>query len=137
MTFNISSAAALAVALTLAVSATASAQDTVPALQRPGTSLPVDRIVAVVGNQPVLWSDVLVAVNQKRAQGMVFPSDSAGQMAIARETLDELVDAEILVQKAAQLKIEVSDDETAATVDDQIRRIREQFPSDIEYRREL
>lgn len=137
MTSNISSAAALAVALTLAVPAAASSQDTMPALQRPGTSLPVDRIVAVVGNQPVLWSDVLVAVNQKRAQGLVFPRDSAAQMAVARETLDELIDAEILVQKAAQLKIEVSEDETAATVDDQVRRIREQFPSDADYRREL
>jgi peptidyl-prolyl cis-trans isomerase SurA len=137
MTCNIPSAAALAVALTIAIPASVSAQDTVPALQRPGTSLPVDRIVAVVGNQPVLWSDVLVAVNQKRAQGLTFPSDSAGQMAIARETLNELIDAEILVQKAAQLKIEVSDDETAATVDDQIRRIREQFQSEADYRREL
>lgn len=131
------SAAALAVALTLAAPAAVSAQDTVPALQRPGTSLPVDRIVAVVGNQAVLWSDVLVAVNQKRAQGQAFPSDSAGQMVIARETLNELIDAEILVQKAAQLKIEVTDDETAATVDDQIRRIREQFPTEADYRREL
>ncbi len=128
---------ALVVAASLAFPATSAAQDVAAVAQRPGTSLPVDRIVAVVGNQPVLWSDVLVAVNQKRAQGMVFPGDSAGQMAIARETLDELIDAEILVQKAAQLKIEVSDDETAATVDDQIRRIREQFPSDVEYRREL
>lgn len=136
MTFNISRAAALALALTVSAPA-ASAQDTLPALQRPGTTLPVDRIVAVVGNQPVLWSDVLVAVNQKRAQGLAFPTDSAAQMAIARETLDELVDAEILVQKAAQLKIEVTDEETAATVDDQIRRIREQFPSDVEFRREL
>lgn len=130
-------AALLAAGLTVAVPAGASAQDTLQALQRPGTSLPVDRIVAVVGNQPVLWSDVLVAVNQKRAQGMAFPSDSAAQMAIARETLNELIDVEILVQKAAQLKIEVTDDETAPTVDDQIRRIREQFPSDADYRREL
>ncbi len=91
----------------------------------------------MVGNQPVLWSDVLVAVNQKRAQGLVFPRDSAGQMAIARETLNELIDAEILVQKAAQLKIEVTDEETAPLVDDQIRRIREQFPSDADFRREL
>lgn len=137
MTHTIPFARALAVALTLAAPAAVSAQEAAPALQPRGAALPVDRIVAVVGNHAVLWSDVLVAVNQKRAQGLAFPTDSAAQMAIARETLDELIDAEILVQKAAQLKIEVTDDETAATVDAQVRRIREQFPSDADYRREL
>ncbi len=138
MTNRIPRAAALiALAIGLTAPSVSAAQDTVPALQRPGTSLPVDRIVAIVGSEPILWSDVLVAVNQKRAQGLTFPSDSGGQMAIARETLDELVDAEILVQKAVQLKIEVTPEDAAATVDDQVRRIREQFPSDVDYRREL
>ncbi|MEO6331801.1 MAG: peptidylprolyl isomerase [Gemmatimonadaceae bacterium] len=138
MTNRIPRAAALiALAIGLTAPSVSTAQDTVPALQRPGTSLPVDRIVAIVGSEPILWSDVLVAVNQKRAQGLRFPSDSGGQMAIARETLDELVDAEILVQKAVQLKIEVTPEDAAATVDDQVRRIREQFPSDVDYRREL
>lgn len=113
------------------------AQGVAPTPQQPGTTVAVDRIVAVVGGEPILWSDVLVAVNQKRAQGLTFPPDSLGQMAIARETLSELVDAEILVQKAAQLKIEVTEADVASGVDDQIRRIREQFPSDVEYRREL
>lgn len=139
-------AASAAVALSLFTSA-ASAQAPTPApapaaapaaaVQQPGTSLPVDRIVAVVGSEPILWSDVLVAVNQKRAQGLAFPTDSAGQMAIAKEALEELIDAEILVQRAAHLKIEVTEEEAAPQVDDQIRRIREQFPSDVDYRREL
>lgn len=129
---------ALALAGSIAIATgTAGAQDVAPALQQPGTTLPVDRIVAVVGTEPILWSDVLVAVNQKRAQGLAFPTDSAGQMAIARETLSELVDAEILVQKAGQLKIEVTEADVSQSVDDQIRRIKEQFPTDVEFRREL
>ncbi|MBA3580224.1 MAG: peptidylprolyl isomerase [Gemmatimonadaceae bacterium] len=130
-------AAAVAVAMSAVAPRAGNAQDPTPAPQLPGSSLPVDRIVAIVGTEPILWSDVLVAVNQKRAQGLAFPSDSAGQMAIARETLSELVDAEILVQKAAQLKIDVTPEEVASSVDDQIRRIRDQFPSDVDYRREL
>ncbi|HUR92005.1 MAG TPA: peptidylprolyl isomerase [Gemmatimonadaceae bacterium] len=117
--------------------ATSAGQAPAAVAQQPGTSLPVDRIVAIVGSAPILWSDVLVAVNQKRAQGLAFPADSAGQMAIARETLDELIDAEILVQKAVQLKVEVTEADATPQVEDQIRRIREQFPSDVEYRREL
>src|SRR6185436_14782772 len=41
-------------------------------------SLPIDRVVAIVGDQPLLWSDVLTAVNQRRAQGLQLPPDSAG-----------------------------------------------------------
>ncbi len=133
-------AAVVIAMVTVAAPRAGGAQDpapATPATQRPGTSLQIDRIVAIVGSEPILWSDVLVAVNQKRAQGLAFPSDSAGQMAIAREALSELVDAEILVQKAAQLKIEVTPEEVSSSVDDQIRRIRDQFPGDAEFRREL
>ncbi len=129
--------AVLALAVSPVAPRMAAAQDSAILVQQPGALLPVDRIVAVVGSEPILWSDLLVAVNQKRAQGMPFPADSAGQLALARETLDELVDAEILVQKAAQLKIEVTDQDATQTVEDQIRRIREQFPSDADYRRQL
>ncbi len=129
--------ALVALAISAAVPGVSFAQGAAPAPQQPGSSLPVDRIVAIVGSEPILWSDVLVAVNQKRAQGLTFPSDSAGQIAIARETLSELVDAEILVQKAAQLKIDVTPEEVSSSVDDQIRRIRDQFSTDVEYRREL
>ena len=33
-------------------------------------NIPIDRVVAVVGTQPVLWSDVLTFINQQRAAGM-------------------------------------------------------------------
>ncbi|MEP6551368.1 MAG: hypothetical protein ABJB95_09300, partial [Gemmatimonadales bacterium] len=59
-------------------------------------SVPIDRVVAIVGDQPVLWSDVLTAINQRRAQGMQLPTDSAAQAALGRSVLGELVDEEIL-----------------------------------------
>ena len=55
-------------------------------------SLPIDRVIAIVGDQPVLWTDVLTAINQRRAQGLQLPTDSAGQQALARQVLSELVD---------------------------------------------
>ena len=107
-----------------------------PAIAR-GVELPIDRIVAIVGAHPVLFSEVLEAVNQRRAQGMELPSDSAAQMEIARKVLQELVDEEVLVQKAALEKIEVTDADLARTVDGQIKRIRDQFRTEVEYREEL
>jgi peptidyl-prolyl cis-trans isomerase SurA len=93
--------------------------------------------VAVVGDQVILWSDVMSSINQQRAAGLELPPDSAGQAALARDALNALVDEEILVQKAHLLKIEVTPDEVNRSVDDQVRRVRQQFQTDEEYRAEL
>src|SRR5947207_1928444 len=100
-------------------------------------SLPIDRVVAIVGDQPLLWSDVLTAINQRRAQGMQLPADSAAQQALARQVLGDLVDEEILVQKAKELKLEVTDADITSAADRQIKQVRSQFPSDQDYRNEL
>ncbi len=100
-------------------------------------SLPIDRVVAVVGDQPVLWSEVLTAINQRRAQGLQLPTDSVAQAALARTVLNDLVDEEILVQKAKEMKLEVTDADITSAADRQIKSIRGQFKSDEEYRTEL
>lgn len=118
------------------------AQTPLPALSPPGTAsataiIPVDRVVAIVGDQVILYSDVLNSVNQQRAAGLPLPPDSAGQAELAREALSQLVDEEILVQKARDLKIEITPDEVNRSVDDQLKRIRAQFQTDEEYKNEL
>lgn len=101
------------------------------------SSLPLDRIVAVVGNAPILWSDVIGYINERRAAGMQIPEDSAAQMVLARKVVDDLIDDELLVQRAKVDKIEISDADVAATVDRQIKRLREQITDDAQYREEL
>lgn len=103
----------------------------------PAGTVPLERVVAVVADHPILWSSVIEKINVRRAQGMQVPPDSAGQMAIAREVVNELVDAELLVQKASDLKIDVTDEEVAPGIDQQIKRVRAQFPTEAEYRAEL
>ncbi len=100
-------------------------------------SIPVDKVVAVVGDQVILWSDVMSSINQQRAAGMQLPEDSAGQAQLARDALSGLVDEEILVQKAHLLKIEVTPDEVNRSVDDQVKRVRSQFGTEEEYQAEL
>jgi len=118
------------------------------AAQTPGTpattaarqippALPIDKVVAIVGDQPLLWSDVLTNINQRRAQGMQLPPDSAGQAALAHQVLNELIDEEILVQKAKEMKLEVVESEITAAADRQIKQVRAQFPTDEDYRNEL
>jgi peptidyl-prolyl cis-trans isomerase SurA len=108
-----------------------------PATAAPPPLLPIDRVVAIVGDQPVLWTDVLTAINQRRAQGLQVPPDSAGQATLARGVLNELLDEEILVQKSKEMKLEVIDADITAAVDRQIKSVRGQFNSDEEYRAEL
>jgi peptidyl-prolyl cis-trans isomerase SurA len=100
-------------------------------------TLPIDRVVAIVGDQPLLWSDVLTSINQRRAQGMQLPPDSAGQAALARQVLGELIDEEILVQKAKEMKLEVVESDITSAADRQIKQVRAQFPTDEDYRNEL
>jgi peptidyl-prolyl cis-trans isomerase SurA len=108
-----------------------------PATAAVSPAVPIDRVVAIVGDQPVLWTDILTAINQRRAQGMRPPTDSAGQAALARGVLNELLDEEILVQKSKEMKLEVTDADIIAAADRQIKSVRAQFQSDEEYRTEL
>ena len=113
------------------------AQTPAAAAQAVPPALPIDRVVAIVGDQTVLWSDVLTTINQRRAQGLQLPTDTAGQNTLARTVLGELVDEEILVQKAKELKLEVTDADITASADRQIKQVRSQFTSDEDYRNEL
>ena len=101
------------------------------------SALPIDKVVAIVGDQPLLWSDVLTTINQRRAQGLQLPPDSAGQAALARQVLGELIDEEILVQKAKEMKLEVVESDVTSAADRQIKQVRSQFATDEEYRNEL
>lgn len=107
------------------------------AQEAPAQGLVVDRVVAVVGNKPILYSSVVEAVNVRRAQGLQLPPDSASQAALLRSIVNDLIDEEVLVQKARAENVEVADADLAATVEAQIKRVRGQFQSEEEFRAEL
>ncbi len=111
------------------------AQVAVPAAKR--ADIPVDRVVAVVGSQPILWSDVMSTINQQRASGLTLPTDSLGQQKLAQQTISDLVDEEILLHKAKDLKVEVADAELTPNVDRQVQTVRSQFQGEEEFRAEL
>ncbi|MFN8580637.1 MAG: peptidylprolyl isomerase [Gemmatimonadaceae bacterium] len=108
------------------------------AQQAEARNVPMDRVVAVVGTTPILWSEVLEVINQRRAGGMQVPDDSLAQVELARQVLGEIVDEEILVQKArTDTSIVVADADLTATVDQQMKRLREQLKSDAEFTQAL
>ena len=115
------------------------AQDSTARVAAPETNGPVavDRVVAVVGNHPILYSHVIEAVNVRRAQGLVLPTDSVAQEKVMKTVLNDLIDEEVLVQKAKEEKVVVADNDVATTVEAQIKRVRGQFQTEAEYRAEL
>jgi peptidyl-prolyl cis-trans isomerase SurA len=128
-------AAILALALGAAA---AGAQTTPPAAARADTTRSeLDRVIAVVGTHPILESEVEEIINQRRAQGMAVPTDSAGRVKLYKQVIDELIDAEVLVMKARDEKIEVADADVAQTVDQQVKRLRSQFRTETEYQSAL
>jgi len=130
-------AAVVAAALPLAASAQ---QVPVPANSQTTaavTVIPLDRVVAVVGDVPITQSDVQERVIAKRQEGAQLPTDSAGFHAFVLGVVNELVEEELLLQKAKDLKVEVPDADVNNTVDKQLKDIRSRFASDAEYRNEL
>ena len=98
----------------------------------------VDRVVAVVGRVAIPYSRVEEALNVRRQRGDTIPSDPEGLARFRRELVDDLVNEELLVQEAqADTAIRITDEQVQGAVDEFIRRVRGQFPSDVDFERQL
>jgi len=98
--------------------------------------LPVDGVAAIVGDQVILVSEVLAEVNRRRAAGAKVTSQ-AEQIALEQGVIDQLVEAELLVQKAKAEKVEVNEADAERTLEDNEKRIRSQFKTEAEFRAAL
>jgi peptidyl-prolyl cis-trans isomerase SurA len=111
-------------------------QDSVPIAK--DTTFVVDRVVAVVGNRPVLASQVDEELFSRQSQGAKLPTDSLGVTAVRRDVVSSIIDEELLVQQAQRdTAIRVTDEEIASGVEAQIRKVRSNFSSELEYASEL
>ncbi|HKO16818.1 MAG TPA: peptidylprolyl isomerase [Gemmatimonadaceae bacterium] len=129
------SALAAGVGAALALSMPALAQQ--PA-QPFTTPVSLDRIVAVVGDQPITMYDLQERLLQRQQQlQQPLPTDSAQLHELQQQTLNEMIDEELLLQQAKELKIEVPDADINSTVDRQVKDIRARFTSEAEFRAEL
>jgi len=104
----------------------------------PSKPISLDAIVAVVGDQPITRFDLREALLAKIQRGEVKePADSAADAALQRDVLDDLIQDELLIQKAKDLKIEVTDAEVTPDVDRQVKDTRARFPNESEFRNAL
>ncbi|HKP30834.1 MAG TPA: peptidylprolyl isomerase [Gemmatimonadales bacterium] len=98
-----------------------------------------DRIIAVVGNKPILLSEVDEQVNaQMQRQNQPVPSDTALLNPLRRQMIQELIDLELLYQIAlTDTTVRVTDEQVNAAVDEQVRNVRRKYQSDQQYRADL
>ena len=118
---------------------------TAPVAPKPATStglapigIPIDRVVAIVGQKPILWSEIMDAIFYLKGAGAQIPEDSAGLMAYARDSvLSDMINQEVLIAVAKQYKSEVDDKEIAPDVDKRLKELHGRFKSDAEFRAQL
>ena len=116
-------------------SVTSSAEPTSPPRD---TTFVVDRVVAVVGNRPVLASQVDEEVFSRQSQGAKLPTDPAGLAGVRQQIVSSIIDEELLIQQAQRdTSIKVTDEEIASGVEEQVRKVRSNFTSEVDYQAEL
>jgi peptidyl-prolyl cis-trans isomerase SurA len=102
------------------------------------TTFVVDRVVAVVGNRPVLASQVDEEVFSRQSQGTKLPTTPEGLNGVRQQIVSTIIDEELLVQQAQRdTSIKVTDEEIASGVEEQVRKVRSNFTSEVDYRAEL
>jgi peptidyl-prolyl cis-trans isomerase SurA len=112
------------------------APDAAPASR--DTTFVVDRVVAVVGNRPILASQVEEEIFSRQSQGLQLPQTPEGALALRNQVIEGIIESELLIQEAERdTAVKVTDQEVAEGVEQQIRKIRGNFGSEAEYASEL
>ena len=102
------------------------------------SAIVIDKVLAVVGNRPVLVSQVDEEIFSRQSQGQGLPSDPDSLAALRKQVVQTIIDEELLVQQAQRdTSIQVTDQEIADGVDQQVRKVRTNFTSEVDYRNEL
>jgi peptidyl-prolyl cis-trans isomerase SurA len=104
---------------------------------QPTSTVPLEGIVAVVGDQLITRYDLEEQVLAKIQRGEVSPKTHADTMQVRRDVLQDMIEEELLIQKAKDLKIEVTDADITPAVDQQVKQVRAGFTNETDFRNAL
>lgn len=97
----------------------------------------IDRIVAVVGSEVILQSELQEHLYITSQQLGISPDDSTELMELRGQLLDGLVTEKVILQRAREKDVTVSSAEVDAAIDRDIQNIRSRFPSEEEFQAAL
>ena len=101
-----------------------------PQESRADTVEVVDRIVAVVGDTAILYTEILESLLQLKAEGADIPDPGTPAFdSVARLSTQQLVDQLILLQKAKQTDLRVPPEMLDGETDRRFQEIRNGFPN--------
>ena len=100
-------------------------------------ALVINRIVAVVNDVPIMLSEVMDRAIRSRAENAV-PPDSAQMVALQVAALEDLIDEQVLLQKAKSEKVEIDDADVRTAVESYVNDVRARFQNnDAEFAKAL
>jgi peptidyl-prolyl cis-trans isomerase SurA len=86
----------------------------------------------------VLASQVDEEIFSRQSQGIKLPTNPEGIRTVRQQIVSSIVDEELLVQQAQRdTSIKVTDEEIASGVEEQVRKVRGNFTSEVDYAVEL
>lgn len=91
----------------------------------------VDKIIARVGNDIILLSDLSKQINQMKSAKMYTDQMNEGMV------LSQMIESRLIIQKAKELNYTVDENKIRAAAEKQIRTIKAKFESEEDYIREL
>jgi peptidyl-prolyl cis-trans isomerase SurA len=90
----------------------------------------VDRIIAIVGDEIILSSEVDEEVFLAQLQNRLDPADESAVREFREQVLESLIEAKVLYEKARVEGIRATREEIDQRVDDMLANVRSQFPSE-------
>lgn len=96
----------------------------------------INRVVAVVNNEPIMMSEVMDRVI-KASQRLQSAPDSAMRMEMESVALQEAIDDLLLLQKAKVEKVDIAQADVQSAADEDFKEVRSKFASDAEFSRAL
>ncbi len=100
------------------------------AAARTSDTLLVDRVAAVVGKQVITLSELNLQTQIYAAQTGQAPADSATLVELQKKLLEQMVTDQLLLQQAERdTNLKVSPAEINAAAEEQLNRVRSQFPT--------
>jgi len=91
----------------------------------------MDKIVAKVGSDAILMSDVAKQTQRLQSTGVI-----KGEVNF-RQVLDQMIESRLLIQKAKELGLTVDDNQIRTTAERYIREIKKKFPNEQAFQTEL
>ncbi|MFQ5704592.1 MAG: peptidylprolyl isomerase [Gemmatimonadales bacterium] len=110
----------------------------VPAVAQEGLRVPIDRIVAVVGETPIAMSRVDEQLQVFISQGGKLPDDTDSLRQIKLNVLNQIIDDELVIQAAEKdTLVEITEEEVQGAVEEAMGKLRDQVASRMDFERQV